>query len=379
MKFDKIKNIVCRHNINLYICLHQMENKMENVVATNLTRARTLRGLTMEELANMINYSKQAIGHWESGVRTPDSKTLLSIAQALELELDYFYNDCNVQFTMHNVNYREGMLLTKNQRAEIENLTSTMLNDYLELEAIAKEFIDFQNPLEDILINNASDAERAAKQLRKRWKLGEGPIYNISNLLEKKGIRIIKIDFGFNYNHEGLSGWAENRRVPVIVLNGRQQDISRVRFTILHELGHLLLVMSETLDLDTIEKLCDAFAGAVLLPSEILLQEFGKNRTAISMPELRRIKELYGISIAAIMVRARVTNLITYEAYTKWKNYDFPDRDYGQFNGTEEPQKFLQMLYRCLSERKIGFDKAAKLARRDESEFRQVYRQQLEF
>ncbi|MEU2029156.1 hypothetical protein ABZ787_09270, partial [Micrococcus luteus] len=67
------------------------------------------------------------------------------------------------------------------------------------------------------------------------------------------------------------------------------------------------------------------------------------------------------------------------EAYTKWKNYDFPDRDYGQFNGTEEPQKFLQMLYRCLSERKIGFDKAAKLARRDESEFRQVSRQQLEF
>lgn len=352
---------------------------MENVVATNLTRARMLRRLTMEELANMINYSKQAIGHWESGVRIPDSKTLLAIARALELELDYFYNDCNVQFTMHNVNYREGMLLTENQRTEIENLTSTMLNDYLELEAIAKEFIDFQNPLEDILINNASDAEKAAKQLRKRWKLGEGPIYNISNLLEKKGIRIIKVDFGFNYNHEGLSGWAENRRVPVIVLNGRQQDISRVRFTILHELGHLLLVMSETLDLDAIEKLCDAFAGAVLLPSEILLQEFGKNRTAISMPELRRIKELYGISIAAIMVRARVTSLITYEAYTKWKNYDFPDRDYGQFNGTEEPQKFLQMLYRCLSERKIGFDKAAKLARRDETEFRQVYRQQLEF
>jgi Zn-dependent peptidase ImmA (M78 family) len=62
--------------------------------------------------------------------------------------------------------------------------------------------------------------------------------------------------------------------------------------------------MSEALDLDAIEKMCDAFAGAVLLPSEILLQEFGKNRTAISMPELRRIKELYGISIAAIMVRA---------------------------------------------------------------------------
>lgn len=352
---------------------------MENVVATNLTRARVLRGLSMEELAGMINYSKQAIGHWESGLRVPDSKTLLTIANALDLEIDYFYNDCNVQFSLHNVNYREGMLLTQCQRADIQSLTSSMLSDYLELEMIAKEFIEFQNPIEDLTINNTSDAEKAAKQLRKKWKLGEGPIHNISNLLEKKGIRIIKINFGFNYSHEGLSGWAENHKVPVIVLNTRQQDISRVRFTILHELGHLLLIMSEALDLDAIEKMCDAFAGAVLLPSEILLQEFGKNRTAISMPELRRIKELYGISIAAIMVRARQTNLITFDAYIKWKNFDFPDRDYGQFNGTEEPQKFLQMLYRCLSERKIGFDKAAKLARRDEAEFRQVYRQQLEF
>ena len=352
---------------------------MENVVATNLTRARMLRGLTMEELANMINYSKQAIGHWESGLRMPDSKTLLTIAQALELDLDYFYNDCNVQFNLHNVNYREGILLSNSQLAEIENLTSIMLNDYLELEAIAKEFIDFQNPIEDLKINNSADAEKAAKQLRKRWKLGEGPIYNISNLLEKKGIRIIKINFGFSYNHEGLSGWAENNKVPVIVLNGRQQDLSRVRFTILHELGHLLLVMSEALDLDAVEKMCDAFAGAVLLPSEVLLQEFGKNRTAISMPELRRIKELYGISIAAIMVRARITRLISFDAYAKWKDFDFTDRDYGHFNGTEEPQKFLQMLYRCLSEKKIGFDKAAKLARRDEAEFRQIYKQQLEF
>lgn len=352
---------------------------MKDVIATNLKRARMLQGITMEELASMVNCSKQAISHYENGIRVPDSKMLLALSTSLKLDLDYFLNDCNVEFSLHNVNYREGLLLTSQQRAEVEELTSSLLNDYLELESIAKEFIDFQNPLEDLLINSAADAEKAAKQLRKKWRLGDGPIPNISNLLEKKGIRIIKIDFGFNYNHEGLSGWAENRKIPVIVLNSRQQDTSRVRFTILHELGHLLLVMSEELDIDSIERICDAFAGAVLLPAEILLQEFGKNRTAISMPELRRIKELYGISIAAIMVRARVTKLIDYEAYTKWKNSDFSDFDYGQFYGSEEPQKFLQMLYRCLSERKIGFDKAAKLARRDEAEFRQLYKQQVEF
>lgn len=351
---------------------------MNNLIATNLTRARHLNGLTMDELASMINCSKQAISHYENGIRLPDSKTLIAIADALNLEPDYFVSDCNVEFTLHGVNYREGLLLTAQQRKEVEALTSSMLNDYLELETIAKEYIDFENPV-DFVINSTNDAEKAAKQLRKKWKLGDGPISNISNLLEKKGIRVIKIDFGFHYNHEGLSGWAENKRIPVIVLNARQQDTARVRFTILHELGHLLLEMSEVLEMDDIERICDAFAGAVLLPAEILTQEFGKNRTAISMTELRQIKELFGISIAAIMVRARVTNLIDWNAYRKWKNSDFSDFDYGQYNGTEEPQKFEQMLYRCLSEKKIGFDKAARLARRDESEFRQLYKQNLEF
>ena len=228
-----------------------------------------------------------------------------------------------------------------------------------------------------ITVATQADAEKAARQLRKKWKLGDGAFHNISDFLEKKGVRIIKIDFGFNYVHEGLSGWAEQRQVPVIVLNARQQDLSRIRFTLLHELGHLLLLMSDNLEIDLVERLCDTFAGAVLLPADILVQEFGRNRTAISMPELRRIKELYGISIQAIMVRARITGLISYEAFQNWKTGELSDRDFGQYNGTEEPQRFLQMLYRCLSERKIGFDKAAQLAGKDEAELRQIYYQQL--
>lgn len=351
---------------------------MKNLIATNIMRARQLNGLTVQELGEMVNCSKQAISHYENGNRVPDSKTLLLLAKVLNLEPDYFVNDCNVKFSLQNLNFREGMFLSSHQREEIESVTSSMLNDYLELETIAKEFVEFNNPLEDLIIKSTSDAEKAAKQLRKKWKLGDGPIYNISNLLERKGIRIIKIDFGYKYNHEGLSGWAENKKIPVIVLNSRKQDTSRVRFTILHELGHLLLVMCDKLDLDKIERICDAFAGAVLLPAEILLLEFGRNRTSISMPELKRIKELYGMSISAIMVRAKVTNLIDWNAYEKWKKSDFSEVDFGQFQGTEEPQKFEQMLYRCLSEKKIGFDKAAKLARRDEEEFRQIYKQQVE-
>ena len=348
-------------------------------MATNLNRARKLRGFSMEELAQRINCTKQTISNYENGLRYPDGEMLLSIAQALNVDLDYFFNDCNVNFSLNKVNYREGLLLNDRERNEIESMTAAALNDYLELESIAKDYVDFQNPLADLVISNESDAEKAAKQLRKKWKLGDAPLHNISNFLEKKGVRIIKINFGFSFNHEGLSGWALEDTIPVIILNNKPQDISRVRFTILHELGHLLLAMAEGLEIEAIENICNRFAGAVLLPADILEQEFGKNRTRISMDELRRIKESYGISIAAIMVRARFTGLINYQAYHNWKTSDLSDYDFGQFNGTEEPQKFLQMLYKCLSEKKIGFDKAAKLANVNETSFRQTYHEHLEF
>lgn len=353
--------------------------QMENVFATNLNRARKIRGLTMEELASMTNCSKQAINNYEKNIRRPDSQTVISIAEALDFDIDYFYNKSNINsFNLLKINYRDGGFLNKKQREEVENLATSRLNDYLELEFIADEFFVFQNPLDDIDVRNTSDAEKAAKVLRKKWKLGEGPIHNISNLLEKKGIRLIKIDFGYQYAHEGLSGWAD-KNIPVIIINARHQDTSRTRFTILHELGHLLLDIDKAVTIENIEKICDAFAGAVLLPAESLIEEFGRNRTAISMPELKAIKELYGISIIAIMIRAASINLISWEAYHKWKQLDLSNYDFGHFNGSEEPQKFSQMLYWCLSERKIGLDKAAQLAQKDEIKLKQFYEQQLVF
>lgn len=352
---------------------------MKTTFATNLSRARRAARVTMEELANLTNCSKQAISHYENGIRYPDSKTIRSLASALDVDIDYFFSTHKVEFSLSYIRYREGDYLSETQKTEVENITSCRLHDYLELEEIASDYIDFENPLSNLQVSDTKDAEKAAKQLRKKWKLGEGPIYNLSNLLEKNGVKVIKIDFGFTYNHEGLSGWTGNNEIPVIVLNARQQDVTRIRFTILHELGHLLLEISDSIDSEKIERICDAFAGAVLLPYDILVKEFGQNRSAITMLELRRIKELYGISVTAIMVRARFTNLINRGAYEKWKSSEFWDLNSGQYQGTEAPQRFEQMLYRCLSEKKIGFDKASLLSKVPESELRQAVYNKLTF
>lgn len=352
---------------------------MENLISFNLKRARLNRGWSMEELAEQVGCSKQTISNYENGNRNPDSQTLLKIGDIMDLDFEYFFKKPDISFSLNSINYREGSFLSSNEKKLVEEKSQEAISSYLELEVLTKEEIAFNNPLEDLVVKNRYDAEKAAKQLRKKWKLGNGPISNISNFLEKKGVRVIRLDFGFNFNHEGLSGWVEENEIPVIVLNIRSQDITRVRFTMLHELGHLLLEIPSEIDIENIERICDSFASAVLLPSEILIEEFGRNRRAISIAELRRIKALYGISITAIMVRARFANLIDIDAYQKWKLSDYSGQDFGLFVGIEEPQKFNQMLFRALAERKIGLDKAASLSNRDENELKEMLYQTIDF
>ncbi|MBP7213300.1 MAG: helix-turn-helix domain-containing protein [Anaerolineaceae bacterium] len=51
--------------------------------------ARKAKGMTQSELAERISVSRQAYSSYETGVRDPDTKTLLEIANILEVDLDF--------------------------------------------------------------------------------------------------------------------------------------------------------------------------------------------------------------------------------------------------------------------------------------------------
>lgn len=53
-----------------------------------LLQQRKRRGLSQEELAGMVNVSRQAVSKWETGDAMPDLPKLLALADALDLSLD---------------------------------------------------------------------------------------------------------------------------------------------------------------------------------------------------------------------------------------------------------------------------------------------------
>ena len=159
----------------------------------------------------------------------------------------------------------------------------------------------------------------------------------------------------------------------MIVLN-RNRTADRKRLTALHELGHLVLRFHDGLfDDKTKERLCHRFAGAMLIPEQQFTEAFGGHRSKISSAELRAMKERFGMSCYAIMMRARDLDLISPATLTRfcilWKKWGNIKNEPGEWRGVEAATRFAALVYRAAANEEITSSKAAYLMGQPLAEF----------
>ena len=243
--------------------------------------------------------------------------------------------------------------------------TRDYVERFFEIEHILGISPDFKNPFKNFQVKDFKDADIASEQLRKSWELGFNPIANLTKMLELKGIKVYLIDEVDEI--DGVSFIVSNN-IPVVIVNTRSKPIERIRFTIIHELVHLILKFDNKTkeDQKLIEKLCHRFSSSFLIPNKKLIEMIGGNhRNYIAIKELVSIKEYYGISIRAIVYRLLQLNIITQTYYNRWMIY--LSKTYGQKN---EPGKYIieekielfeMLIDRALSEEIISISKAAVL------------------
>ena len=340
---------------------------MEKTIASKIKELRERNNFSLQELADYVGVAKQSIHKFENGLVRPSNSTLVKIANAFNVSFAYFFeNTTQFSICFQNIKFREKHKVNNEfLETEIKDELCSYLSRYLELETIMNERQSFENPLSGFEILSEKDIEKAAKIIRKKWKIGFAPIADVVETLESNGVFVFEVKRIEDFT--GLSGIV-NDIIPIIILNENCPTIERRRFTALHELGHIVLEFSETLSEKKIERLCDTFAGAVLIVDEMLNNEIGKGRTVISLAELKRIKELYGISIKAIIMRARSINLISYEtsqiwwkSYEEW-NLNIPNSaDFGNYNSTEKTSRFKSLIVRGINENRISLSKGAEL------------------
>ena len=337
-----------------------------NVFSQRLRQARVLKKISMEQLASMIgnSVSKQAISKYEAAKMMPNSSVLVALATALDVDPDYFFRPFTFDLNEFKVSFRK----KSNTSAKDVNALKVRIQDeverYLEVEKIlGKEKESVLQTDGEELFSPAQMTEQA-KRLRDEWHLGYYAIGNVQDVLEEHGIKVICTEAPSGF--DGVSGIV-NGKTYIVVLNKNQSHVERRRFTTMHELGHLLFDkrFSPTLTLREKEKLCDAFANEMLLPSIVVQTVFSPGER-ISTFEVRRLQIVYGISFDAIIYKLHDLGIINdskYKTYCIRKNHDDAWKQFVEATYYQEgfSTKFETMVYAAAAKDLISTSKAANL------------------
>lgn len=292
----------------------------DNLFAIRLHEARKMMHLSMDKLVELTDgaITKQSISKYEKGVMCPKSDALQALSHALNISVDYF-KATGINIDMPMLRTSANCKLSDEDLFSIEAKLSFWAEQYLLKESRAGFSSVFENPIDGFVVRTLEDAICVANQLRDVWHCGDGAIPSILRLLERKGVKILSTELPINVF--GLSTWA-NRTHPLIILDmsPNKTTVDRLRFTVAHELAHLLLTLPKDCDL-SLEKRCDKFAGFFLFPKQTFIEEMGsETREQLTLEEMIDLKEQYGVSVSAQVHEAWDLRMITREQYDWWYN-----------------------------------------------------------
>ena len=281
-----------------------------------LKAARLYRGLTISEEAKMSDVSKQAISQFENGKTEPRLETLMKIMQVLRFPREYFYENPEDKVVIGDTYFRSlSSTSNKDRLAQIE-CVKLLVAIYRGIdEYIAFPELNLYTVPEDFDF----DIEALAKNVRKFWNIGNDRILNLVSILEKNGV-IVSTRFT-NGNKIDAYSQIENvndKIIAVIILGDDKENAFRRNFSAAHELGHLLL--DDFYDIEGMSKIeykemedtMNRFAGALLVPEELYRMDL---QTNTELNFYIQMKKKYGVSAAALIVRARQLEEITINQY----------------------------------------------------------------
>ena len=279
--------------------------------AERLKEARLSRGLTMTELAQKLNISRQAISKYEKNVMSPSHEIIRNMSDILEFPESFFFKDFDNDNIRFSPTYYRSLKTTENaykkmfyMRLEWARRLIGILEDFLNLPTLnIPEALDSSCEIAD------EKTEEMASSLRKFWGLGLNPISDLTRLVEANGIFVSRINYGAT-RIDACSKISDSR--AYIMLSEDKASAVRSRFDLAHELGHFLLHRDWTDDeyeehFNLVEKQAHQFAGALLMPRETFTQEI----YSTSLEHLIELKRRWKVSLAAIIYRCSTLELFS--------------------------------------------------------------------
>ena len=262
-----------------------------------LILARRSREMTQTQLAKLSAVSPTSVSRYEMGTLPVTDDSLSRIAAALNFPVNFFCRKATLVGTMGgSIFHRKQQSLPTRKLYRAHALAETRR---LEITTMLNSLdINPSFPPEYPVDLFEDDPEKIARSVRVAMNIPPGPIYNLTETLERNGCMVVAHDFG---SHQ-IDGFSQRPNYPPWFLHlNSQLWPDRWRWTLAHELGHLVMHFEPMASPKVVEDQANLFAAELLAPA----REIGPLLDGLTFQKLGGLKREWKISMQALITRAR--------------------------------------------------------------------------
>jgi Zn-dependent peptidase ImmA (M78 family)/DNA-binding XRE family transcriptional regulator len=282
--------------------------------------ARKSMGMKKKELADLIGRSPAVITQYELGQTRPSSEVILSCAEALGTEPEFFSRGRpQLPLTVGDAHFRSLRKTTLQEREralaevglqwELYNL----LASWVRFPTFSEDFVEIGKEARGLGRSGRDSARFAAQRLRRCWFDSSGPIAHLIRHCESKGILVLDLALeDDSENIDAFSHWLPDR--PVVALAKLDSNPLRRRSNVAHELGHLILHRAVIPGDVQHEREAQVFASEFLIPYSEMEAALPRRLDIDAYLDLQRT---WGVSIQMLFYAARDLGVFSESTYKR--------------------------------------------------------------
>lgn len=263
------------------------------------------RGWTKKELAARCDMSPVRISNLSNGKTGFDEAAAERIALVTGFPVNFFLLS-DERMEERHLTFRRTKSMKRPIAGQVAAEFGLLANAVSRIEAMSARATD-GTWLEAIAPRrnlSMKDIERLAGEVRTYWGLtGHGPVRNVTRSIERSGIAVVAMSAPVtDGTGDGVTSPSIPHASPIIGYFPQNKPGDRQRFTLAHELGHLVL---HRFRLPSNRKEAEfeahAFAGSLLMPECDARATLSRH---MSLNDYAVTKAGWGVSIAALITRA---------------------------------------------------------------------------
>jgi Zn-dependent peptidase ImmA (M78 family)/transcriptional regulator with XRE-family HTH domain len=282
-----------------------------------LRLARQYRGFTQREFARELRVEPSTVSRVENGVIDPSGVFADRAIEVLRFPGDFFEQRDPVYglpLSVHPSMWRKKASVSP---YDIDKAIAELNIRMMHLRRLIRA-VDYEPllPMPSLDVDTyKGDIEKIATLVRRTWLMPAGPIENLTSWVERAGCFVIHVDLP-DAAMDGVTLRAPDTP-PCLFLN-RNAPADRMRFSLAHELGHLVMHQLPSFHM---EQEANAFASAFLAPATDIRPYFSRRR--IDLAQLANLKPEWRMAMAALLYRAKQLDFVNdNQARYLWQQFN---------------------------------------------------------